>query len=125
MNRETLAGTALAIVEECDFIADLLLDKNRKYGGSALKPVRIFSTAGPVEQLNVRIDDKLSRIASAQADDREDAELDLIGYLILKRVAMRPAKAFAIPGRADQQADEPARFCRPNSLGTLVKGING
>lgn len=43
----------------------------------------------PVEQLNVRIDDKLSRIRSAQGDDQEDAELDLIGYLVLKRVALR------------------------------------
>jgi hypothetical protein len=91
MNRDTLSGTQLAIVEQCDFIAELLLEKNRKYGASALNPVRIFSSADPVEQINVRIDDKLSRIASNQDDDEEDAELDLIGYLILKRVAMRPA----------------------------------
>jgi hypothetical protein len=91
MNRDTLSGTQLAIVEQCDFIAELLLEKNRQYGDSALNPVRIFSRCGPVEQINVRIDDKLSRIAAKQADDAEDAELDLIGYLILKRVAMRPA----------------------------------
>jgi hypothetical protein len=51
--------------------------------------LRIFSSAGPVEQINVRIDDKLSRLRSAQDDDIEDAELDLLGYLILKRVATR------------------------------------
>jgi hypothetical protein len=89
MNRDTLSGTQLAIVEQCDFIAELLLEKNRKYGDSALNPVRIFSSSDPVEQINVRIDDKLSRIASNQADDEEDAELDLIGYLVLKRVALR------------------------------------
>jgi hypothetical protein len=92
MNRDTLTGTQLDIVEQCDFIAELLLEKNRQYGDSALNPVRIFSSADPVEQINVRIDDKLSRIASNQADDAEDAELDLIGYLVLKRVAMRPVK---------------------------------
>lgn len=91
MNRDELTGTALEIVEQCDFIADMLLDKNRKYGDSALDQVRIFSAADPVEQLLVRIDDKLSRIKSAQADDREDAELDLTGYLILLAIARRRA----------------------------------
>jgi hypothetical protein len=102
MNRDTLSGTQLAIVEQCDFIAELLLEKNRKYGDSALNPVRIFSAVDPVEQINVRIDDKLSRIASNQDDDAEDAELDLIGYLVLKRVAMRPVKP------AEKVAVEPA-----------------
>jgi hypothetical protein len=80
------------IEQECYFIRDLLLEKNRKYGDSAINPVRIFSQADAVEQINVRIDDKLSRISSAQADDHEDAELDLIGYLILKRVAQRSVR---------------------------------
>lgn len=66
-----------------------LLDKNRKYGNSALEPMRVFSRSGPVEQLDVRIDDKLSRIRSRQDDDDEDAEEDLLGYLLLKRVAKR------------------------------------
>jgi hypothetical protein len=42
-----------------------------------------------VEALKVRADDKLSRIRSAQSDDTEDAELDLIGYMILLRIARR------------------------------------
>jgi hypothetical protein len=81
--------TQAMIVEECGAIMDMLLDKNRKYGNSAIQPKRIFSKANPIEQINVRIDDKLSRIESAQGDDTEDAEMDLIGYLILKRVAER------------------------------------
>lgn len=81
-----------AIREECDGLRDMLLDKNRKYGNSALMPLRLFSSADAIELINVRIDDKLSRIQVAKArkqDDDEDAELDLIGYLILKRVARR------------------------------------
>lgn len=81
--------TAEEIIEECNAIKDMLLDKNRKYGDSALSPVRVFSRADTIEQINVRIDDKLSRIRSGQADDDEDAEKDLIGYLILKRVARK------------------------------------
>ena len=40
-----------------------------------------------LEQIDVRLDDKLSRIMSGQGDEDEDVEQDIIGYLILKRVA--------------------------------------
>lgn len=83
--------TQSLIAQECDALCQMLLGKNRKYGDSAVNPLRLFSKADPVEQINVRIDDKLSRIRSAQDDDTEDAELDLIGYLILKRVARKAA----------------------------------
>jgi len=71
----------------CDEIKEMLLDKNRKYGDSALKPVRVFSKASSIEQLKVRLDDKLSRLRNAQDDEDEDVVSDLIGYLILLKVA--------------------------------------
>lgn len=77
------------IAQQCVELARFLIRKNRKYGNSAFKPVRIFSTASPVEQLNVRIDDKLSRILKAPNDEDEDVELDLIGYLVLRRIARK------------------------------------
>jgi hypothetical protein len=70
-----------------DSIRKMLLDKNRKYGNSALSPIRVFSKTEPLEQIAVRMDDKLSRIKSAQGDDLEDAKLDLIGYLVLEAIA--------------------------------------
>jgi len=76
-----------AIAAVCDDIKHMLLEKNRKYGDSALKPLRLFSRSSPVEQINVRLDDKLSRLRNCQDDEDEDVELDLIGYLVLKRVA--------------------------------------
>ena len=88
---DLLDRTAREIVAECGALADLLVEKNRKYGDSALQPLRLFSRADAVEQLRVRIDDKLSRILSAQADDTEDAELDLLGYLVLLRIARKRA----------------------------------
>lgn len=78
----------LAIVMECGEIEQLLLRKNEAYGNSALDPVRIFSQASPEEQLKVRIDDKLSRMVRGKSAG-EDVEKDLIGYLILLRVARR------------------------------------
>lgn len=78
--------SAAAIRKECDDLREMLLAKNAAYGDSALSPLRIFSKASPVEQLLVRIDDKLSRLARGSAAG-EDVVLDLLGYLILLRVA--------------------------------------
>ena len=78
----------------CDDIKELLIHKNRKYGNSALKPCRVFSKASPVEQLLVRIDDKLNRImkgAGLLAND-EDVVNDLIGYLVLLKIGMNDEK---------------------------------
>lgn len=73
----------------CREVADMVIDKNSKYGNSALDPVRIFSDADKTEALRVRIDDKLSRLARGTGDNDEDTMLDLIGYLVLLRVAER------------------------------------
>jgi hypothetical protein len=62
-----------------------LREKNKKYGNSALRPIRVFSKADSREQLLVRMDDKLSRIRTAAPGDEEDAIQDLLGYLILMR----------------------------------------
>ena len=85
----------------CQNIRDLLLEKNAKYGNSALNPVRVFSKADNQEQLLVRIDDKLSRIARGAGMDGvdEDTLNDLIGYLILLKIAKndlrRETKSFS------------------------------
>ena len=63
-------------------IEEMLVEKNQAYGDSALNPVRIFSKASPEEQILVRIDDKLSRIARGTAAG-EDVLGDLVGYLVL------------------------------------------
>ena len=76
----------------CNGIRDLLLSKNRKYGNSVLEPVRIFSQADTVEQIRVRLDDKLSRIRSSQPDDTEDVVDDLIGYLVILKIALEDAQ---------------------------------
>lgn len=82
-----IAQTQIDIATVCDEIKELLLEKNKRYGDSALAPVRIFSKADTLEQIEVRMDDKLSRIRTMDPSDTEDAFLDLIGYLVLHRVA--------------------------------------
>ena len=75
------------ITEVMRGIENMLIAKNRAYGDSALEPVRIFSKAENLEQLYVRIDDKLSRVERGHEYPGDDTIKDLIGYLILLLIA--------------------------------------
>lgn len=88
-----------AVRAETDALAELLITKNRAYGNSALNPLRVFSRASVIEQLLVRLDDKLSRLARGEntGDVPEDTVNDLQGYLVLLRIAQ---KASASPSEA-------------------------
>jgi len=77
------------IKKVCDELSDMLILKNRAYGNSALDPVRIFSSSDNVEQLKVRIDDKLSRFARGNEFPGDNDIDDLLGYLVLLKVARR------------------------------------
>lgn len=82
------------IIQVCDRIKNLLLSKNEKYGDAALNPTRIMSKANAVEQILIRIDDKLNRInkgAGLLASD-EDVVQDLAGYFILLIIALERQK---------------------------------
>jgi hypothetical protein len=68
-------------------VRQMLIEKNAAYGNSALEPVRIFSSASTVEQILVRIDDKLSRLQRGHEFQGEDTARDLLGYLILLEIA--------------------------------------
>lgn len=71
-------------------IGNLLIEKNIKYGDSALNPVRIFSKSEPQEQIKVRIDDKISRLVRGDAlKEDEDVVMDLIGYLIILQMCKK------------------------------------
>jgi len=88
MERYLDTQTHIAMI--CDEIKDLLIEKNKKYGDSALNPARIFSKADATEQILVRIDDKLNRIqkgAGLLAND-EDVINDLIGYLVILKISL-------------------------------------
>jgi len=82
-----LANIQKLIIDECEKVKSLLLQKNKDYGSSFSHPIKVFSKLSPEEQINVRIDDKLNRISTQGIKMVvEDTEQDLIGYLILKRV---------------------------------------
>ena len=78
------------ILEESAAVTNLLLEKNEAYGDSALNPANIFASGNAVDNLCCRIDDKLMRIKMRGiTDETEDTVQDLIGYLILLKVALR------------------------------------
>jgi hypothetical protein len=78
---------ATKVVEVLDQIEQMLIDKNQKYGNSALEPIGVFSKLSPREGLLIRIDDKLKRIKNGSLDkDDEDVVNDLIGYLVLLKI---------------------------------------
>ena len=70
-------------------VTDLLKEKNAAYGNSALNPANIFSKLDAVESLLVRMDDKIMRIKNKGINDKtEDTVDDLIGYLLLLKMAL-------------------------------------
>lgn len=83
------APSGSKIFNSCHEIAQMLIEKNVSYGDSAINPVRIFSTSDSQEQLKVRIDDKINRIKNAQGFPGDNDIDDMIGYLILLKIAMR------------------------------------
>ena len=78
------------IAKTCEDIKLILLEKNAKYGNSAVEPLSVFSKQDNAAAICARIDDKLSRIAnSGLNDETEDTLDDLIGYLILLKIARK------------------------------------
>ena len=74
---------------EVKVISDLLKEKNKAYGDTALNPTNVFSKLNATEAICARIDDKLARIKNKGINDEtEDTVDDLIGYLLLLKMSM-------------------------------------
>ena len=89
-----MTNTQIEIAAICEDVKELLLYKNKNYGNSALEPLRVFSKSSAVEQLLVRIDDKLNRIKKGAGllNKDEDVIIDLIGYLVLLKIGLKEEK---------------------------------
>lgn len=77
------------IRDMCNRLADFLVEKNRAYGNSAAEPAGIFAKRlDNLAQIDVRIDDKLNRLAKGSEYPGDDTVKDLAGYLILRMVVV-------------------------------------
>jgi hypothetical protein len=84
--------TAWSVSEKIHLVytkqAELVQEKNRRYGNSALEPLGVFAKhvrTENSESLNgilIRLDDKLKRIKNGDAIRKNDVS-DLMGYLAL------------------------------------------
>ena len=70
----------------CTSMQELLLEKNKRYGNSALEPVGIFSRQDSGESIKIRLDDKIGRIQNSNELRKNDVA-DLIGYLVLLAIS--------------------------------------
>lgn len=98
INQEIERLTGLSLIElnqininiknECLYLSEVLQKKNKQYGFAYYSKTKILSKGDRIDSLNYRIDEKIKRIqmATLSEKDNEDAEMDLIGTLISKRV---------------------------------------
>ena len=84
LSKKAPAGKEILV--QCLEIATLLLEKNISYGNSALDPIQIFSKIDIGHQIDIKIDDKLSRIKRGNEFPGDDTLLDLCGYIVLKLI---------------------------------------
>lgn len=70
------------ITEVCESLKKFLLEKNKRYGNSALEPINVFSKLSAEEGIKLRMDDKVKRIKNS-TELRKNDVIDLTGYLIL------------------------------------------
>jgi len=78
-------NTQTDIILLLDNLKEFLLEKNKRYGDSALSPVQIFSDVSAEDQIKNRLDDKLSRIKHSDELRKNDV-VDAMGYLVLLMV---------------------------------------
>ena len=104
----------------CENMASILKGKNRKYGDSALNPIRVFSKSDNTTSLLVRADDKLSRINNNNDLDPDDL-FDLIGYSML--IAISRGLAGYTPGSDKLTKNVECPHCEAiNILSQLANG---
>ncbi len=71
-------------------IAEVVLEKNRRYGDSTVSPLKVFSVIRDneinnesVERICRRLDEKLQRIKNNMNQLQKNDVMDVIGYLAL------------------------------------------
>jgi len=79
---DTLTETQQKISDICDNLKEFLIEKNRRYGNSALEPMKIFGDFDAEDLLKIRLTDKIMRIKNSEIDRKNDY-IDMLGYIIL------------------------------------------
>ena len=68
-------NTAKKIKDIMKELTEMLLMKNEQYGDSALNPIGIFANGSAKELIAVRMDDKISRLATGNETIESDEDI--------------------------------------------------
>lgn len=63
-------------------IVRTLIEKNKRYGNAALRPIHYFYKGSATHSIEIRLDDKISRIVNSDVPRKNDV-YDILGYLFL------------------------------------------
>lgn len=74
-----------------DSMKEVLMEKNKRYGNSALEPNNIFSKLSATNSICVRLDDKIGRIKNS-SELRTNDICDIIGYCFLLLKSLNVSK---------------------------------
>jgi hypothetical protein len=69
-----------------DNFKEFLKEKNRRYGDSAINPIKIFSKVDASNSILIRLDDKLNRITNSSELRKNDIS-DIFGYIALYMIS--------------------------------------
>lgn len=84
---EELTTMESKIRAKCNELADFLIEKNNSYGSSIDDPISIFAKRiDKLSAIDVRIDDKLSRLMKGSEYPGDNTIKDLVGYLIFRMI---------------------------------------
>lgn len=81
-----MTDTQQKIKELTGNLCNFLIEKNKRYGDSALHPRKVFCKEDGIVQLTARLDDKLTRLENSKELRKNDL-IDLVGYIILLCIA--------------------------------------
>jgi len=74
-------------------MAACLIEKNAAYGNASAEPIGVFAKRlNTLDQIDVRIDDKLNRLQKGHEYPGDDTIIDLAGYLILRMIIANKAQ---------------------------------
>ena len=96
-----------------DRVRAMLIEKNRRYGDSALRANPITSVS---DAIKLRMFDKMRRLESGDPGEDEDVWLDLLGYGVLLSIAVEREEVDAqqlTRARPDHDLVRPRQFLQP------------
>jgi len=83
LSRYLIEHTGLSIEEYEQLLLKRLLTEQKKYGDSIEYPIRAFTDASVLDQLNLKMDDKLCIVYNSREPVEDSVYIDIVCYIII------------------------------------------